>query len=615
MNPDQQIRKLEETKTHILREINQLDEQLEKNEITSIEYHALLHQKLGGKTKQELINEINQEIRRIKEKTLLDQQRKQHKKEITSLSIAAIILIILALTTTLTQTPTTPTGYTITTNTNTTQTKNITKNITINQTITKNTNITINHTNITSIKITGKRTGTATIKLKTNNTEYLVANITSTTQTKQTNNNTNQTTNQNYTLTTNKKEYALGETVYIRIEPEAENKSLYVTYKNTTQRLENNTYTPQNTGEHQIISIIVLPNNSIRLETNITVTNQTTNQTINKTMNETKNKTINQTTTYEFSQLCTETCNIIEATNPTLTIELEPNTTLTITTITITTTTTTTKQNQPPKQTKKIPNITLKPNQTKTLNLNQYFTDPDQDTIIYDTPQNPNINTTIKKQTLTIKPKKPGTHTTYIYATDGTHLTTSNTFTITILPTNNNNTNQTTNQTKQNTTNTTNTTSNQTTTPTNTTTNPCQHPNPNQRPPECLEPGKKKPVVPQSTYLTNTRRKNIARITPLGNLVLKGKLYENAEINPNPEDFVITKLNEDHEEIPIAYIDTTTGNMYIKGKLYEEDFYLTPTPNAYVIQNKKNLNLAYLDRTTGNLHLKGNLVENREVIR
>jgi len=603
MNPDQQIRKLEETKTHILREINQLDEQLEKNEITSIEYHALLHQKLGGKTKQELINEINQEIRRIKEKTLLDQQRKQHKKEITSLSIAAIILIILALTTTLTQTPTTPTGYTINTNTNTTQTKNITKNITINQTITKNTNITINHTNITSIKISGKITGTATIKLKTNNTEYLLANITSTTQTKQTNNNTNQTTNQNYTLTTNKKEYALGETVYIRIEPEAENKSLYVTYKNTTQRLENNTYTPQNTGEHQIISIIVLPNNSIRLETNITVTNQTTNQTINKTMNETKNKTINQTTTYEFSQLCTETCNIIEATNPTLTIELEPNTTLTITTITITTTTTTTKQNQPPKQTKKIPNITLKPNQTKTLNLNQYFTDPDQDTIIYDTPQNPNINTTIKKQTLTIKPKKPGTHTTYIYATDGTHLTTSNTFTITITQTN------TTNQTNNNT--------NQTTTPTNnntnTTTNPCKNPNINQRPSYCFSGIENKVFQEIIAPIEDLKGRKVGRFTRFGNMVIKGLVVQNTTASPEPEDFKIGYTEtRDYEErlVPTAWIDTSTGNLHLKGQLYEEqDIIEPPQHHTYVVRNKNGIVLGYFDELRGDLYLKGNLVQ------
>jgi len=609
MKLQDRIKELKERKQGVTEIINELDKKLKENQLSETEYASFLEKYYGAKTKQEVLNEIDKEINHLQKEI-----REQNKTK-TQLGIIGLILGILLLINIFTQTPTTPTGYTINTNTNTTQTKNITKNITINQTITKNTNITINHTNITSIKISGKITGTATIKLKTNNTEYLLANITSTTQTKQTNNNTNQTTNQNYTLTTNKKEYALGETVHIQIKPETQNKSLYITHKNTTKKIENNTYTTTQPGEHKITALITLPNNILRLETNITTTNQTTNtttnttqnkttkETTNQTTNKTTNKNINQTKIYEFSDLCTQTCQIPPTNQPTLTIQPEPNTTLTITTITITTTTTTTKQNQPPKQTQKIPNITLKPNQTKTLNLNQYFTDPDQDTIIYDTPQNPNINTTIKKQTLTIHPQKPGTHTTYIYATDGTHLTTSNTFTITITQTN------TTNQTNNNT--------NQTTTPTNnntnTTTNPCKNPNINQRPSYCFSGIENKVFQEIIAPIEDLKGRKVGRFTRFGNMVIKGLVVQNTTASPEPEDFKIGYTEtRDYEErlVPTAWIDTSTGNLHLKGQLYEEqDIIEPPQHHTYVVRNKNGIVLGYFDELRGDLYLKGNLVQ------
>ena len=351
--------------------------------------------------------------------------------------------------------------------------------------------------------------------------------------------------------------------------------------------------------------------------------------------------------------------------------------------------------NLPPEQIQIFNNQTI--NQTTNINLSKYFIDPENQTIFYDINNLNNLNTTIKENTLTIKPTPTGTFTIKIYATDGEQTTTSNEFTITTPTTNqttnetaninqtqnntnNTNNNQTTNQTinttqetnqTQNNTNnqtanntlnnnqqtpptttpntnnnqTINTTqeTNQTTTPptaspntnnnqTNQTTNNnqtqnntstlnitnnseiiinCNYYDPNLRPIECIEANMHDYYETENVFLTNKNRQPVARINPIGNLILTGNIIENSNRQPNPEDFKVTKLNKYFEEETIASIDSTTGNLYIKGTLHEEDFFLTPTSGAFIIQNKRNINLAYIDRNTGDLHLKGNLIQNK----
>jgi len=622
MRPEDRLKELEERQQEIISFTNELEEKLRTKEISELEYRALLKKNYGEKTKEELMNKIHEEI-----KTLI-KQIKKHKKTRVQLSITGIILILLAVISILTQN--TPQGITGLVP----GTREITQAINYNKTFNHYTETQLNLTNITSLKISGELEGTrAKIKLRTQEgTEYLVADITNPEQEtslitgltiEETTNTTQPNTTQetNYTLTTNKKEYALGETIHINITPKTQNKSIYISYNNKTQKIQGETYTTQNTGEHQIIALIILPNNILRLETNITVTNTTehpqTNKTTNTTINQTENQTINtteETIKYEFSKVCIDTCTLPETSNPVLIIEPEENTTITITNITITKN----KENNAPEQTKTIPDITINTEQETTLNLNNYFTDPDQDTIIYDINKIPEINTTIKQNTLIINSEQTGTYTAYIYATDGNKLITSNTFSITIIQSNkttNKSINKTTNKTTNTTTNQTQTTTPKTNKTPTQTTDPCKNPNPNLRPPECMEGRETQYFNLENVLLENNKRSHVARITPLGNMIIRGRVIENSKAEPSQDDFKITTMNSDYELIPVAWIDTNTGDLHLKGNLYEEDYFLIPTPNAYVIQNKKNMNLAYIDRRTGDLHLKGNLVQNREVIR
>jgi len=607
MKPKEKIKELEEEKKGIISYTNELDEQLRQGEISKRKYNQEYKKQYGNQTKEELIKGIHQEKKSLEDKIKHHQRTKIH------LGITAGILIILGIISLFSNMPQVPTGM-VTSDTRTTKTT-----IDYDKTFNHYTETQLNLNNLTSLKISGTLKGTsATIKLRINNTEYTIAELNNQ---EQKNLITGMTTGTNteptpeYELNTDKKEYAIGETITLNTQPETNNTSYYIETGTQRIKLEQNTYITEKTGEHQAIALITLTDDIIRTETNFTVNNQTLNTTeanaseqsaelntttnkTNTTTNQTNNETTNQTqpeteNTLTFTEACLETCNIPETNKPTLIIQPAKNTNITITKLIITQN----KKNQAPKQTQKIPDITQTTTQTTTLNLDNYFTDPEGDTIHYDTNNIPEIKTTITGSELTISSQQTGTYTSYIYATDGNQLTTSNTYKISI--------------TKG--INKTNITTNKTTTAENTQLG-CDHPNPNKRPPECLTQ-EEKPLIGSNVYLTNSNRNNMARITPLGNMILRGQVLENSDnMNPGKEDFRVVRMTSGHEEETIAWIDTQTGDLYLTGNVVEEDYFLEPTPNAYVIQNKKGLNQAYIDRSTGNLHIKGNLIVNKAQI-
>ena len=118
----------------------------------------------------------------------------------------------------------------------------------------------------------------------------------------------------------------------------------------------------------------------------------------------------------------------------------------------------------------------------------------------------------------------------------------------------------------------------------------------------------------ENVFLKNNNRGNVARVTPLGNMIIRGQVFENSAQSPGKNDFRVTARDNNLDYISVAWIDTSTGDLHLTGVVIEEDFFLSPTSNAFVIQNKRNVNLAYIDRNTGNLHVKGNLIQNRETI-
>jgi hypothetical protein len=609
LRAEDRIKELEQKKEEIIRSTNELDEQLRTGELNYIEHTILMNEQYGEKSKEELIKEIRDEI------SLLTTQVKSHKKTKLQLSIAGAVIILVAVISLFSQyMPGTPTGFVI-------GTREISDIINYERTFEHPTETLLNLTNITSLRISGTLDGTrATVKLRIDGVDYLVGEI------KQPAAQENLITGlviaeetSQYIIATDKTTYVLGETVTITITPDAAEKSIYVAYGVETTKLDGNTYAPAVAGEYTAIALIVLPDDILRIETNFTVTqgtaptaNQTnqTNTTTPETPAEpeaTPEPEPTPVTTYDFTALCTETCNIPETTNPILVVELEAGSKLTITEIIITKT----KENSAPEQTKQMPDLAITTTQTATLNLDEYFIDNDRDTVQYDINEIPEIKAQLEQNILTVSSDNPGVYTAYIYATDGDKLIISNTFTITVT--------REINQTSQTIlSNETTPITNETTMPTtiipSETIDPCTSPDPNLRPPSCMEGKEEQYFVLESVFLKDSSRANAARITPLGNLMIKGVLFENATMSPGPADFKVSYLNENYENVPVAWIDSATGNLYLKGMLHEEDFFLQPTPNAFVIQNKRNINLAYIDRGTGDLHIKGNLIQMRESI-
>jgi len=662
LSHEQGILDLENLKYKILGSTQELTEKLENKEINGIEYHILLNEKFKGVNKDEILKSINERIeeekreeegRDIKEEKIKEEDKKEEREEKRGddkkrrtiiIGTAAILLILIAILSIVYTNPDALTGYAV-------GIREAQEVVGYNRVFDHYTETQLDFTNLTSLSISGELQGTrATVKLRIDGIEYIIADIVN-----------EQTGNlitglaiaeqgEEYALSTDKNEYALGETVYITVEPGTGNKSLYVSYGAETHKLDDSTYVTQNPGEHQAIALIVLPDDILRLETNFTVINETVNITINEsvksvnetinetanetinqtvndtidTINETLNETINQTTNettnqtvndttnetsttgHIFENLCLETCSLPEISNPVLIIELEEGSSLTLTELSITQN----KENQAPQHTRTIPDITITTAQTANLNLDEYFFDPDGDTVHYDINDISEINGVVNQEILSISSTQEGTYVAYIYATDGDELITSNTFDIIVTQAD---TNATTNQTI----NITPPTGNETTVIIEPVLEPqqalCSHPNPNKRPPECIEGSEEEYFKSKSIHLKNLDRKPIGRITAFGNLVIEGSLTENSDGEAGSRDFRISySLADGETEITTAWVETSTGDLHLRGNLYEEQFtLLSGGKDTFMIQNRKGTNLGYFDRRTGDLYLRGNLIEGR----
>ena len=615
MRPDEVMQNLEETKSEILRFTVELDALLAQNEINDTQYQTLLNEKLQGRTKEELISYIDDKIVEEQEKLLKKSKEKKTKRKVLIEGVA-IVFVLLAFAGFMLTNNGSLTGYI-------TATKQAQEIIGYNQTFDHYTETQLDLTNLTSLRISGVLEGTgAKVKLRINGIDYLIANIINPA------NAPDQITGMatgdgtitpEYLLTSDKASYALGETVTLAITPAAENYSMYVSFGEQTQKLDANTFITQSPGEHQAIAIIVLPSDMLRLETNFTVTEAGANGTLteppviaNETNETNPTNQTNETnatvipeippkapTSYQFTSLCLETCSLTQASNPILIVEPDDNSTLTISTIEVVQT----KENQAPVQNKNIPDIILAPGQFTTLDLNDYFSDPDGDAVQYDINNIPEVNATIVDQhDLIITAEAPGQYPAYIYATDGDKLSTSNTFQIII-----NEANQTP---------TTPVISNETL-PANATLNEivdqCSNPDLNLRPSTCFIGVEEQAFASLAISIQDNKRQTMGMFTRFGNLIIRGLLIQGATGEPNPNDFQLgfSQINGFVEtKTNTAWIDSDTGNLYITGKIYENQDTLQPSQdNAFVIRNKFGLVLGYFDEVNGDLYLRGNLVQ------
>ncbi|MBN2458677.1 hypothetical protein JXB28_00175 [Candidatus Woesearchaeota archaeon] len=629
MRAEDRLEEMERRRQELISFVTSLDEQLRNSEINQIEHAVLLHESFKGKGREEVIRELDESISELSEQAGKEHRAKLH------IGIAGAALAIIAIISLFSQSNYfSPTGFVI-------GPRESSEIISYNNAFVTPAETLLELANITSLRISGSLEGTrATVKLRINGIEYLVGEITPGAEGGQDNLITGLAIGEEaspYTISTDKAEYLVGEEVFITITPEAEDKSLYIAYGDQMNKLDEgaSTYLPAAAGEYQAIALIVLDDDIVRVETGFTVAEASSEESeaaLPETQVEpTPEEVISEepaaeateadaselaaepqepeaeqetTTGYEFSNVCVDTCNLEETSNPILIIELEEGSKLTITELIITRN----KENTAPEQVKDIPNIAIGITQSATISLDEYFIDPDGDSLVYDLNDIPEINADISQSELAITSDTPGVYTGYIYATDGDKLVTSNTFTITV-------TEEGEGAVQPGAEEVGDGTGEVPVTPVPSETeaiDPCANPDPNLRPPECMEGKEKDYFVVESVFLKDSSRANAARITPLGNLMIKGVLVESSDMSPGANDFKVTYMDSDYNDVPIAWIDSATGDLHLKGSLYEEDFFLQPTPSAFVIQNKRNVNLAYIDRTTGDLHIKGNLVQMRE---
>jgi hypothetical protein len=638
MTPQEEIRKLEETKQRVILFSNELDDKLARNEINQMQYQALLKEKLQGKSKEEVLSYINSLISAEKNKfeqkmSDLENENELKKKKIIAFSTAAILLVAMTMIGIFYFNPNALTGQV----TGVIQTPEI---LSYNQVFDHYTETRLEINNLTSLKISGVLEGTgAKVKLRIDGIDYVVADITNPA------NEPNLITGlaigepaaqpaeepaPGYVIGTDKREYSAGETVTITLTPDATDKSFYVSFGTQTERLESNTYLAQAAGEYQAVALVVLPNDILRLETNFTVAEQAAN-----TTNETNQTTEPippetpptnppaPTASHEFNELCIDTCSITETSQPLLIIEPAENSKLTITTITIIRN----RENLAPEQTGQIPDLTLNAGQSITIDLNNYFTEPENEAIIYDINEIPEINATISQSTLTITSQQPGIYTGFIYATDGNKLTASNTFLINVLEQGQatiNQTNETTNQTTNETGNGTGNEAggeiiNQSTELVTNLTNltnttglvDCSNPNPNERPLECIESINSTYFKPVNMFIENKDMKQVAKLTPIGNMFIRGDVIEYSTGGPDSQDYQLGYVNDNGDYTSTLWINSQTGDLHLKGKLTEVNGNLPVMPGYYAIANSRGIVLALINQQTGDLVVRGNVISLR----
>ncbi|MBN1793298.1 hypothetical protein JW826_06460 [Candidatus Woesearchaeota archaeon] len=582
MKPDEQIQRLQETRDEVVRFTNEMQERLATGEIQTLEHKIIIEEKLCGKTKEELLSHIDRQMA---------EQRKSAKREngIHAMNIAAIMLaamIIIAGTAGLFGNDADITGFAV---------KQAEETLATQETITALTERVIELDKVTGLKISGSITGEgARFTLKTAEGELLVGEVTGSGQQAR-----------EYTLTTDKKTYSLGEEVQITTTPEEDdNMTVYVHQGEEATLIETGSYAPTSAGEYIVVGIIATGEDIIRLEVRFEVINATneTEKTINLIQEEPQEtaRHIINSTGLSFTDLCTETCEMNETNRPVLVIEPSDGTQVTITEIKATRP----KENQPPRQALEISDVYARPGEEKEVDMSRYFTDPDDSQLHYDVSGLETIASSTLGSKLKIYSAEETEETARVYATDGDTMITSNEFQIIISEEAPEEGNQTLPQNTEPTPAQSNYTQ--------ALTDPCSAPNPNERPLECLD--NKEYFQDQAIFITTSDREQTARITPIGNLLIRGEVIEGSAFSPRGGDYAINHEDEYGNVKTTIWFDSETGDLHMTGKLYEENANIDPSPGSFTLKNKKGIVLAWADQGRGDLHIRGNVIPYRKDI-
>ncbi len=251
----------------------------------------------------------------------------------------------------------------------------------------------------------------------------------------------------------------------------------------------------------------------------------------------------------QFSGICLETCDLtgLNKSSYTLVFEVEDSAVLRIDRI---------KYsiiadilNQPPVLLQNITNVNLSENGNATINLSQYFADPDGDALNYNYFKTDNITIFFDSGIATIVPDRNvfGARFTYIVANDSESFAVSNVFMINISE-----------------------------------------------------------VIGLNFFEIRDKSNNkLAVFDSLGNVKIKGIFIQNIEPFADADDFIIQNSTNGLNLV----VANPEGSMIIKGSLLENQELLAPTPNSFIIQDKNGQIVAYVN-STGNLFLKGALEQN-----
>lgn len=207
-------------------------------------------------------------------------------------------------------------------------------------------------------------------------------------------------------------------------------------------------------------------------------------------------------------------------------------------------------QNNAPVLLKNITKLNVGKNNNLTINLSQYFSDPDGDALAYSYYKTDNITIMFDGNIATIIPDKDveGARYSYIVANDSEFAVASDIFIINISQISN---------------------------------------------------------AQESLIIQNSSGSTLATMDSSGNMRISGFMTQNTTPTVDTNDFIVQDPNGELNLV----ITNPEGNLLVKELLIQNQSYLSPTPNSFIIQNKTGTTVAYVN-STGSLFLVGNLTQN-----
>lgn len=456
-------------------------------------------------------------------------------------------------------------------------------------------NVTLNITNTTLVRVSGTlEGGDGNVTLLVNGTEYPLWSGSPRAP--------------DYDVSTPYESYALNESVNVSLTPEnATNVTLWLIEESGERSPFTNGDRIAQPGSYTLDALFT----DAKASTTFSVRNDT-----NTSRNRARPPAAPLT---QFTDVCGEACVLNETGNKTLTlsVELAEDATLTLTDITVTQP----RHNTAPTLNNPLTNVALVVGEERSIALDEHFSDADGDSLVYDVLHVPGTTMTVTESTLTIVGERATSGESRVYASDAEALTESNAFLITVAggaP--NGTTNATENETKSGGADLggAEADGDEPATPSNETPAAvggpdCSHPNPNKRPVECLQERTAEYFQPQELYLTTPGRKEIARFTPIGNMVITGDIIEGSTATPNRDDYQVGYEDSFGDFVATAWIDERTGDLHLRGTLHEEQTNNVPDSGSFVLRNQRGVVVAWADQRAGDLFVRGMVVQRRSV--